>query len=117
MKQIPVAFDKNTEEKLRKNSKKKDMKLAQYIRSLVDVGLRVEEISEQNASSEGKSNLTNELEFHKKLFHKDLLSGYETLYLTRYILSLLPEEKPGEHNKTLDTAKLKAQSFVEGLIG
>lgn len=118
MKQIPIGFDKKTEEKLRKNSKERDIKLAQYVRSLVEIGLRVEEMSEQKANKQNaKDELLDELIFHKKLLQKGLVSNYESLYLIRYILAHLPEDKLGEHNQMLDNAQMKAKSLVEGLSG
>lgn len=118
MNQIPVGFDKKTEEKLRRNAKAKEMKLAQYIRTLVDIGLQVEEMSERKESAkESKDSLMSALEFQQKLLQKGLISSYEILYLTRYILAKLPEDKSGEHNQILDSAQTKAKSLVEGLLG
>ncbi len=118
MKQISIGFDKRTEEKLRKNAKERDLKLAHYVRSLVDIGLRVEEMSEQKSAKKNDEGvLLDELMFHKKLLQKGLLSNYESLYLIRYILAHLPEDKPGEHNQMLDNAQMKAKSLIEGLSG
>src|SRR5689334_15095393 len=117
MKQIPIGFDKKTEEKLRKNAKERDIALAQYVRNLVDIGLRVEEMSaKKEAGQDDKNGLEHELEFQKMLLQKGLSVHFETLYLIRYMLAHLPEEQPGDHNKMLDNAQIKSKSMVEKLL-
>jgi hypothetical protein len=118
MNQIPVRIDKKTEEKLRAQAKEKDMKLSQYIRHLIEIGLRIEEMSKQQEQDKPHQNpILDELQLHKKWFQKNLQSSYETLYLTRYLLTHLPEEKTGDHHQFLDQAQTKAKAFVEGLTG
>lgn len=118
MRQIPVGFDKKTEELLRKNAKEKAITLAQYIRSLVDIGLRVEVMAEQTSGKkQANDGVIEELRLQQKLLQKGLLASYESLYLIRYLLVHLPEEKAGEHHQLLDNAQLKAKSLIEGLIG
>ena len=114
MSQISISFDPKTEERIRKNAQISDMTVASYVRKLVDIGLRVEEMS---AHSEGgqpdENSILAEL---KKLACRSLTANFETLYLQRYLLTQLPEEKAGTHNEMLDKAKLKAQSYVDGLL-
>ncbi len=114
MNQISISFDKPTEEKLRNRAKENDMTVAHYVRRLVDIGLRVEEMSSQEKPTTDDSTELNDL---KKLLHKDLISSYEILYLVRYILTKMPEDQTGKHDEILGKVKIKAQSFVEGLIG
>lgn len=119
MKQIPIAFDKQTEEKLRNNAKIKELKLAQYIRQLVDIGLRVEEIAEKKESEGNKEEHTEMeklLETQQTLIQKGLISTYEILYLIRYILTTLPEHELDAHNKIFDQSQIKAKQLVENLF-
>lgn len=117
MKQICITFDDELQEKLRRNAKDKNMKLGQYIRNLVDLGLRVEEMSAQKKTGDDKPDpLISELDLFKNLLQKDLVSSYEMLYLIRHILTKMPEKTPGEHRTFSDQAETKAQSFVAGLL-
>jgi hypothetical protein len=116
MNQIPVRIDKKTEEKLRTQAKEREMKLSQYIRHLIEIGLKIEEMSKQQEQNKSNHNpILDELQLHKKWFQKSLQSSYETLYLTRYLLAHLPEEKAGEHHQFLEQAQTKAKALVEGL--
>jgi hypothetical protein len=117
MKQICITFDDELQEKLRRNAKEKNTKLGQYIRNLVDLGLRVEEMSAQKKAEGDKPDpLTEEFALFKKLLQKNLVSSYEMLYLIRHILTKMPEKTPGEHRAFADQAETKAQSFVAGLL-
>lgn len=117
MNQISITFPKKTKEKLHQNAQQKEIAIAQYIRDLVDIGLRVEEMSAQKKTDGDKPDpLIAEFDLFKKLLQKDLVSSYEMLYLIRYILTKMPEKTPGEYHTFLDQAETKAQSFVAGLL-
>src|SRR5690242_7472308 len=118
MEQITVRFYEETYNKLSEFAQKKKMELAPYIRQLVELGLRIEEMSEQKTEGDNNSDnaIENTLHLHQKLLEKDLTSTYEMIYLIRYILASLPEKSAGDHAKILEGAKTKAKAYVEVLL-
>jgi hypothetical protein len=118
MERLTISFYDEIAQKLNKRAAKKNISVAQYIRDLVNIGLRVEEMSEQKKSeNDGNDPLQAELETLKKLQRKGLDSSYESLYIVRHILINLLEEDPKKHVEILDMAKVKSKSFVDGLLG
>lgn len=110
MQQISISFDKKTEDKLRKGAKKSGLSIAHYARRVVEIGLKFEEESEKNTKTGASKNDI------KKLLTKDLSATVETLYLVRYLLTLMPESGGRKHQQMLEKAKVTAQAFVEGLV-
>lgn len=118
MERITVSFYDEIVQKMTERATKKNISLAQYVRDLVSIGLRVEEMSEQkNSENDGDDSLQRELDALKKLQRKSLDSSYESLYIVRHILINLLEKDPARHTEILDTAKIKSKSFVDGLVG
>jgi hypothetical protein len=117
MNQISITFPKKTKEKLYQNAQQKEITIAQYIRDLVDIGLRVEEMSAQKKIDGDKPEpLMAELDLFKNLLKKDLVSSYEMLYLVRHILTKMPEKTAGELDAFAEEARIRSRSFVDGLF-
>lgn len=117
MERISIGFYPEIYTKLEKRADQKKLKLAQYIRQLVELGLRIEEMSEQKEGDKTDQNpIEKALAFQQKLLQKGFLSSHEALYLVRYMLPHLEEKNSGDHAKMLEAAKVKSQSLLEILI-
>lgn len=117
MDRITIAFYPETFAKLTEGAAKKKTSIAHYVRELVDMGLKIEELSAKKDNEKPDKNaIETLLELQQSLLKKEFIANYESLYLTRYILANLPEKTPGDHQKMLDGAKLKAQSLLEILL-
>jgi hypothetical protein len=117
MERITVSFSGETYEKIAKRADTKQMKVAAYVRQLVELGLRIEEMSEQKSSeNQTKDPLEKSLQLLQKLLQKEFTSNQETLYLVRYILTNIAEKNTGDHAKMLDAAKVKAQTILEVIL-
>jgi len=118
MQRISIAFYDEIHAKLTERAKQKNISIAQYVRDLVGIGLRVEAMTEQkDTTNSSDEKLNSEMSAYKKLIRRDLDSSYETLYIVRHILINLLEEDPDKHAEILNTAKVKSRSFVDGLVG
>lgn len=116
MERITIGFYPEIYEKLEERAKQKNLKVSQYVRQLVDLGLRIEEMSEQKSDNNTSTDpIEKALAFQQKLLQKEFLSSHETLYLVRYLLANSPEKNSGDHSKMLEAAKMKAQSLLEVL--
>ena len=105
MNRISIGFYPETYTKLEKRAKEKRLTLAEYTRQIVELGLRLEEMSAKKEGEESnKDPLEQALNFLKKLAKKEFATAQETLYLTRYILGISPEKNQGDHAKMLEAA-------------
>ncbi len=109
MNKISIRFYNKTLQKLQENAAKKEIPLAQYVRELVEVALRIEEIS-ANINTKNETDAPTD---SQTLWKNNLCWTLESLYLTRCLMNdLLPKVS----EQYLTTAKQKAQSFVENLL-
>lgn len=112
MKSITINFYPEIYENLKKHAEDKKISINQYVRSLVDLGLRIEEMSGQP-----KENLpSNGLDILQKIAEKNLISTQEILYLARYIVTHLPQEQVSHHSEMLSQARVRSEGFVEALV-
>ena len=117
MERLSISFYPELYETLAERAKSKRLSLAQYVRQLVEAGLKSEAQAEEPTTPKIDINLlTKTLVFQQKLLKKEFLSMQETLYLTRYVLAHSPETAQGEHQEMLKKARLKAQSLLEVLL-
>mgnify|MGYP001197131955 FL=1 len=101
-------------DKVEENAKTNNLTISQYLRKLIELGLRVEEMSgEKNNSDEPPLLTAEEAQIYKKVLKKGLTINYEMLQLARHIIIALKEDKA---ESILQASKEKAESFVEGLI-
>src|SRR5687767_14866146 len=113
MERITISFYEEIYEKITQRAQMKRMRVASYVRQLVELGLRIEEMSEQKQSDNTRPDPVEEaLALQQKLLQKEFISSQETLYLVRYILANIPEKNAGDHAKMLEAAKAKAQAVL-----
>lgn len=93
--------------------------LSEYIRSLIQIGLQVEEATEQFAPNSNSQNISNTdlLQSNdESLWEKMLIWELESRYLIRYLVDRLPEETDGQHRSFIKKAHEKAESHVAQLL-
>jgi hypothetical protein len=112
MHKISIRFYNDTFHKLQETSTKKEIPFAQYVRELIEIGLRVEEIS-ANYDDKNKKNNVNLSTDSKILWKNNLLWSLESLYLIRCLMNDL---LPNMSEQYLNTAKQKAQTSIEVLL-
>jgi len=95
-------------------AQQKKSTVSHYIRHLMDLGLKVEEMSETNTDRNDGSKKELELIIH--LLKKVLNADFETRILVRYLTANLDVGKEEDHEQMREKAKLKAESLVEGLM-
>ena len=110
MKRSSINISEDDYKKIQAQAEKKSIALADYIRHLIQLGLKVEEAAEHHAS--GHSNYSASLEPQKKLLTWEL----ESRYLIRYLIQNGFERSLDERNAFLKEAKQKAISRVEALL-
>jgi hypothetical protein len=110
---------------LQENATQKQIPVAHYARSLIDIGLRVEEAAAQNGDGNiKKKSEIDELGDLKKLWESDLSWILESLYLIRFLIRYLinneklsSEDNNNHIDEIINAAKNKARSYVNGLLG
>lgn len=117
MKQLCVRFDEKTFQILQKNADEKALKIAEYIRRLIDVGLRLETISaSKSEENNGEENKISELGEVKKLWEHSLAWALETRLLTRLLMREVSKKSEEELLSMVNTLTDKAENHVAGLL-
>lgn len=113
MKRINVTFYDETYEHLEARAKKNGSKsIAEQIRDLVDLGLKVEAAAQQNGEAERDFGQEKILE----MLTSNLVWSLETRLLTRYLVERLPDADKQNHLEVLEKYKEKASHYVEGML-
>lgn len=113
MKRINVTFDDEIYSMLETRANKNGCKsIAQQIRELVDLGLKVEAATQQDGGVNQDLNLEKMLEMLKN----NLIWTLETRLLSRYIVERLPDADKQNHLDVLEKYKEKASHYVEGML-
>lgn len=115
MSKITIIFTEDIYQKLNDNAKNKKISTSQYIRNLIDVGLRVEEFSDKNEKGNDQNIMLEKLDEIHNFIKKGIISGCENLYLTRYSVLNLPGKSEEELDRVIEKAKIKSKAYVEGL--
>lgn len=119
MKRISITFYDELVDLLESNAKEKNISLAQYVRKLVEVGLKVETYS--NQQNETQNSIEDQFENLKldlqKWLQKILVADYESLYLLRYMIPQMLGKEKEKHLEFMKKAKLHAEGFVHGALG
>lgn len=102
-------------------SRKKNLFLSEYMRSLIQTGLQVEEATEKTQSTMDAHTITSPdstkvLDEHQHLWKNMLIWGLESRYLIRYIVDKLPKETAEQHKNYMDKAKKKAELRIAELL-
>lgn len=113
MKRITIGFDNDTYKILQEHYEKTGININEYVRDLVDIGLRVEAM---NADSDEKKSGLEDLDVILKMIKAGLQSNQETLYLVRYIISNLPNHSTQKNEEIRSEAKIKAETYVDGIL-
>lgn len=113
MPRTSITFDTETFSKLHITAKNKKITLSSYVRELVAIGLKVEDMSQNKAENDSEKSdftLSNE---EKMLWKNCLLWQRESLYLVRNLVKDLLKKN---NQTSLDNAKQSAQMYVDGLL-
>jgi hypothetical protein len=124
MPRFTMTFYANEFDQLQINATQKQIPIAQYVRDLVAIGLRVEDAAAKKTQDDNtKKSEIDELGDVKKLWESDLSWLLESLYLTRYLVrhlmhnaNLSLEDNQSHLDDIINRAKDKAQSYVNGLL-
>lgn len=113
MERINVSFSEEVYEKLEaRRQAMRQKSLAEGVRELVDLGLKIEESAKQNNDNEAE----NDMKLLCEMLKNNLIWSMETRLLTRFLVensSLSNQEKILE---ILDKYKEKATDHVKGLF-
>lgn len=117
MKQFCIRLDEKTFNTLQQKAQDKALKLSEYIRRLVELGLRIEEMSEKKSGkNNGDSALLSDLGSSKSLWEKELAWTLEMRFLMRFLVDKLLYGKGQTDGNLLQESKLRAENFVAGLF-
>lgn len=117
MKQLCIRFDEKTFETLGKNSENKALKLSEYVRRLVEIGLRVEQASSALSTENDKElNAIDELGEIKLLWENLLKWVLETRLLTRVLAGNLLSNDVESSAATVEKARMKSEKHVLELL-
>jgi metal-responsive CopG/Arc/MetJ family transcriptional regulator len=118
MKRISVSFYDEIHEKLEERMKNGGTpSVAQCVRELVDLGLRIEaSAKEVKKKDEENDVMTSVLEL-KKLLKNTLKWSLEGRLLARFLVKNHPSSDDEKRDKILDEYKSSANNYVDGLYG
>lgn len=110
MAQLCVRFNQKTEQKLRQRAANKEITVANYIRNLVDLGMRVEDASKEK-KQEDEANKTRE-----ELQLKSYKATIESLLIVRRLLGYTNNTNDNSED-ILKFLSEKAQTYIDGYLG
>jgi hypothetical protein len=113
MGRVTISFDKKTEDNLRKNAATKEMGLAEYLRKLIMLGLKIEAASEKESEEKNEEFSYEEL---KKLWTNSLAWTLENRLLTRLLMKEVSKKSEAELLATVNSLKEKSETFVAGFV-
>ena len=115
MKRINVTFFDETFEKLEERMKKNgDKSIANGIRELVDLGMKLEAAADK---FDGKSNGKDDLAALIDMLKNNLIWSLETRLLTRHLVEKIPSTEEGSDTNILEKCKERASNYVMGMLG
>src|SRR3990167_3682888 len=111
MKRLNVNFYYEIYENLEARAKKNNSKsIAQQVRELVDLGLKVEAVAQKN-DGDGTSDISEKL---LQMLKQNLIWALETRLLSRHLVEKLSTENNQINANLLETYKEKANNYIEG---
>lgn len=117
MKQLCIRLDQKTYEKIKNHAHDKALKLSEYVRRLVELGLRIEMMSEEKAAKNNDSEAHfSELGDSKILWEKELAWTLEMRFLMRILADKILYGKDQTDENLLNESKIRAENFVAGLF-
>lgn len=117
MRRISVSFYDEIYEKMEKRSSKKNLaSVAQSIRELVDLGLKVEEAATDSSEDNEENSLSALLSEIKNLLKNNLIWSLETRLLSRFLVENTSEVESAKAIEVLGKYKEKAQNMINGML-
>lgn len=113
MERINISFPEEIYAKLEARRQKKGGKsLAENVRELVVLGLRIEEAAEKSDRNQDE----NDMKLLLEMLKKNLIWSMETRLLARFHMENLPNSSKEKMIEILDKCKEKATDHVNGLF-
>lgn len=113
MKRISISFYDDIYKKLDERKKEEGLSsVAQCVRELVDLGLKIESASKEN---EPKNNESDQLLEIKSLLKNGLIWSLEARLLARYLVEKQAYKNDEDVKETLEKYKLSSLNYVQGL--
>lgn len=113
MERINISFSEEVYEKLEARQQRKNQKsLAEGVRELVDLGLRIEEAAEKDSNNEDE----NDTKMLREMLKNNLIWSMETRLLTRFLVENFSDNDKDKVLEILDKYKEKATDHVKGLL-
>ena len=117
MKRLCVRLDEKTTNKIQDRANEKALSLSEYIRRLVELGLRIEEMSEKKSDADDQSNEAfSDLGSSKILWEKELAWTLEMRFILRLLVDKLVFGKTEFDHNLMQESKIRAEHFVAGLL-
>ncbi len=116
MGQYCISLPEELHEKLKSGAKKQHISLSQYLRKLVEMGMELESLSDENKKGDG-DNTSVFSEEKQRVLWKNLLSwSLETRVLTRVLFGKILDAKFSDVDDEINMIKEKAEAKVDGLL-
>ena len=113
MERINISFSKEVYEKLEARRHAMGQKsLAEGVRELVDLGLKIEESAKKNNDKEDE----NDIKLLREMIKNNLIWSMETRLLTRFLVENSAPSNQEKMLEILDKYKEKATDHVKGLF-
>ncbi|HEX4045629.1 MAG TPA: hypothetical protein VHZ76_08190 [Gammaproteobacteria bacterium] len=118
MKRLSISFDDKTYGKLEEKVQGRGIKsVAQYVRELVDLGLRIEEARSNNEGNQEENKIEKLLHEIKNLLKNTLNWSLETRFLARFLVEAQHQLNDEKRADILAKCKESSQQYVSGLYG
>jgi hypothetical protein len=116
MAQYCISLPEEFHEKLKLGAKKQHISISHYIRKLVEMGMELESLSDENEGGSGdKTSLFSEEK--QRVLWKNLLSwSLESRVLTRVLFGKILDGKFPDVDGEIKMIKEKAEAKVDGLL-
>ena len=116
MGQYCISLPEQLHEKLKVGAKKQQISVSQYIRKLVEKGMELEDLTDQNKSGSGENGSIFSEEKQRVLW-KNLMSwSLETRVLTRVLFGKILDTKYPDVDAEIQMIKEKAEAKANGLL-
>ncbi len=117
MKQLCIRLDEKTTNKIQERANEKALSPSEYIRRLVELGLRIEEMSEKkNEGNDQNIEAFSDLGSSKMLWEKELAWTLEVRFILRFLVDKLGFSKTEIDSTLMQESKTRAEHFVAGLL-
>lgn len=117
MRRTTITFDDEIYQKIEGRMKKNEIpSVAECIRELIDLALRIEEAAAKSKGKEDEMDPLQAIQTLKNLLKNNLAWSLETRLLTRFLVESQDDISQSKKAEILEKYKESASNFVNGLM-